>query len=104
MENDEDTANAVVDDVERFARGVEQLEFQRMFSGKMDSHSAFVDIQAGAGGTEAQDWARNAAAHVPALGRVARLEDRTAGSQRRRRRRHQVGARSASKAITPTAG
>ncbi|NUS37488.1 MAG: peptide chain release factor 2 [Lysobacter sp.] len=57
MENDEETAQAVVDDVERYARGVEQLEFQRMFSGKMDSHSAFVDIQAGAGGTEAQDWA-----------------------------------------------
>ena len=56
-ESDEDTANAVVEDVERFARGVEQLEFQRMFSGKMDSHAAFVDIQAGAGGTEAQDWA-----------------------------------------------
>ena len=56
-EQDEDTALAVVDDVERFARGVDQLEFQRMFSGKMDSHPAFVDIQAGAGGTEAQDWA-----------------------------------------------
>ena len=60
MENDEETALAVVDDVERYARGVEQLEFQRMFSGKMDSHSAFVDIQAGAGGTEAQDWAESA--------------------------------------------
>jgi peptide chain release factor 2 len=36
---------------------VEKLEFQRMFSGKMDSANAFVDIQAGAGGTEAQDWA-----------------------------------------------
>ncbi|UHQ18972.1 peptide chain release factor 2 [Lysobacter sp. KIS68-7] len=57
MENDEDTANAIVADVERYAKRVEQLEFQRMFSGKMDSHSAFVDIQAGAGGTEAQDWA-----------------------------------------------
>ena len=56
-EDDEDTANAVVDDVERFARRVDELEFQRMFSGKMDSHAAFVDIQAGAGGTEAQDWA-----------------------------------------------
>ncbi|HEU4814216.1 MAG TPA: peptide chain release factor 2 [Xanthomonadaceae bacterium] len=56
-EDDEDTAKAVVEDVERFARGVDQLEFQRMFSGKMDSHAAFVDIQAGAGGTEAQDWA-----------------------------------------------
>ena len=57
MEDDEDTANAIMADVERYARGVEQLEFTRMFSGKMDSHSAFVDIQAGAGGTEAQDWA-----------------------------------------------
>ncbi|QYR52156.1 peptide chain release factor 2 [Lysobacter soyae] len=57
MEADEDTALAVVDDVNRFEKGVEQLEFQRMFSGKMDSTNAFVDIQAGAGGTEAQDWA-----------------------------------------------
>ncbi|QIK81723.1 peptide chain release factor 2 [Lysobacter sp. HDW10] len=57
MEADEDTALAVVADVDRFEKGVEQLEFQRMFSGKMDSTNAFVDIQAGAGGTEAQDWA-----------------------------------------------
>ena len=57
MESDEDTALAVVADVDRFEKGVEQLEFTRMFSGKMDSHNAFVDIQAGAGGTEAQDWA-----------------------------------------------
>ena len=57
MEDDESTAQAVVVDVERYAKDVEALEFQRMFSGKMDSNSAFVDIQAGAGGTEAQDWA-----------------------------------------------
>ncbi|TQM10654.1 peptide chain release factor 2 (bRF-2) [Pseudoxanthomonas sp. 3HH-4] len=57
MENDEDTAHAVVADVERYAAHVDKLEFQRMFSGKMDSSNAFVDIQAGAGGTEAQDWA-----------------------------------------------
>ncbi|MBL8258117.1 MAG: peptide chain release factor 2 [Pseudoxanthomonas mexicana] len=57
MENDEDTAHAVVADVERYAVHVGKLEFQRMFSGKMDSSNAFVDIQAGAGGTEAQDWA-----------------------------------------------
>ncbi|WP_334179417.1 peptide chain release factor 2 [Pseudoxanthomonas sp.] len=57
MENDEDTAHAVVADVERYAVHVDKLEFQRMFSGKMDSSNAFVDIQAGAGGTEAQDWA-----------------------------------------------
>ncbi len=57
MEDDQATATAIAEDVERYARGVDQLEFQRMFAGKMDSHSAFVDIQAGAGGTEAQDWA-----------------------------------------------
>ncbi len=57
MESDEDTALAVVADVDRFEKEVEQLEFQRMFSGKMDGANAFVDIQAGAGGTEAQDWA-----------------------------------------------
>ena len=57
MEEDDDTALAIQADVERYARGVEQLEFQRMFSGKMDASNAFVDIQAGAGGTEAQDWA-----------------------------------------------
>ncbi|KAF1696455.1 peptide chain release factor 2 [Pseudoxanthomonas daejeonensis] len=56
-EQDEDTALAVVADVDRFEKHIETLEFQRMFSGKMDSANAFVDIQAGAGGTEAQDWA-----------------------------------------------
>jgi peptide chain release factor 2 len=44
-------------DVNRLSLEVEKLEFQRMFPGKMDSHNAFLDIQAGAGGTEAQDWA-----------------------------------------------
>jgi len=47
----------VVADLEAFARQVEGLEFQRMFSGEMDAKNAFLDIQAGAGGTEAQDWA-----------------------------------------------
>jgi peptide chain release factor 2 len=56
-EDDEATAVAVVADVARFAERVDKLEFQRMFSGKMDPAPAFVDIQAGAGGTEAQDWA-----------------------------------------------
>ncbi|MBO9717903.1 MAG: peptide chain release factor 2 [Pseudoxanthomonas sp.] len=56
-EQDEDTALAVMADVDRFEKHIETLEFQRMFSGKMDSSNAFVDIQAGAGGTEAQDWA-----------------------------------------------
>ena len=57
MEDDESTAEAVVVDVERYGSEIAKLEFQRMFSGKMDANAAFVDIQAGAGGTEAQDWA-----------------------------------------------
>ena len=57
MEDDAETVAAVVEDVEKTAKEVEQLEFRRMVSGKMDSATAFVDIQAGAGGTEAQDWA-----------------------------------------------
>ncbi|WP_395788484.1 peptide chain release factor 2 [Aquimonas sp.] len=57
MENDEATFHSVEKDVAGLATAVEKLEFQRMFSGKMDAANAFVDIQAGAGGTEAQDWA-----------------------------------------------
>ena len=56
-ENDEAVVEGVGADVESIARRVEKLEFQRMFSGPMDASNAFVDIQAGAGGTEAQDWA-----------------------------------------------
>ncbi|WP_313494484.1 peptide chain release factor 2 [Stenotrophomonas sp.] len=56
-EQDEDTALAVVADLDKYQSHIEKLEFQRMFSGEMDSCNAFVDIQAGAGGTEAQDWA-----------------------------------------------
>ncbi|MCE5233368.1 MAG: peptide chain release factor 2 [Xanthomonadaceae bacterium] len=56
-DGDEGSVKAVAADVETLAARVEKLEFQRMFSGKMDAANAFVDIQAGAGGTEAQDWA-----------------------------------------------
>ncbi len=56
-ESDTKAAEQIEADVKRSATEVERLEFQRMFPGKMDSHNAFLDIQAGAGGTEAQDWA-----------------------------------------------
>ena len=56
-ESDNAAAQEIEADVTRSAAEVERLEFQRMFPGKMDSHNAFPDIQAGAGGTEAQDWA-----------------------------------------------
>jgi bacterial peptide chain release factor 2 (bRF-2) len=57
-ENDESTAREVERDVAALEQDVKKLEFQRMFPGEMDSHSCFLDIQAGAGGTEAQDWAQ----------------------------------------------
>ncbi len=56
-ESDEDTLNEIVSDLDELEQQLGQLEFQRMFSGEMDNHNAFMDIQAGSGGTEAQDWA-----------------------------------------------
>ena len=56
-EDDEATVNEVVRDIEAFETRLAGLEFRRMFSGDMDENNAYVDIQSGAGGTEAQDWA-----------------------------------------------
>lgn len=56
-EGDADTLDSVVVDLEGYERRVSGLEFRRMFSGETDSNNAFLDIQAGSGGTEAQDWA-----------------------------------------------
>ena len=56
-ENDQETFDAVEEDIHSLEAGVAKLEFRRMFSGEMDGNSAFVDIQSGSGGTEAQDWA-----------------------------------------------
>jgi peptide chain release factor 2 len=57
----EEDDDAAVDDIrgeiETLQQQLEQLEFRRMFSGPMDANNAFLDIQAGSGGTEAQDWA-----------------------------------------------
>jgi len=55
-ENDEATANAVIADLDELEVKLSALEFRRMFSGEMDPNNAFVDIQSGSGGTEAQDW------------------------------------------------
>ncbi len=56
-EDDADTVDAVADDLEGYERQIADLEFRRMFSGKADANNAFLDIQAGSGGTEAQDGA-----------------------------------------------
>ena len=57
-ENDESTAGDIERERPKFEASVRALEFKRMFRGEMDAHNAFLDIQAGAGGTEAQDWAQ----------------------------------------------
>ncbi len=55
-EDDEDTVNEVVADLAKCEKIVAGLEFRRMFSGDMDTNNAYLDVQSGAGGTEAQDW------------------------------------------------
>jgi len=55
-ENDDVTVTEVVADIDALAKIIDGLEFRRMFSGEMDPNSAYLDIQSGAGGTEAQDW------------------------------------------------
>ncbi|MEZ5627780.1 MAG: peptide chain release factor 2 [Rhodocyclaceae bacterium] len=56
-EGDDDTLEAIETDAKALEAIVGGLEFRRMFSGPMDENACFIDIQAGAGGTEAQDWA-----------------------------------------------
>jgi len=56
-EDDEDTAESVEQDLASLEDALEKLEFRRMFSGETDENNAYLDIQAGSGGTEAQDWA-----------------------------------------------
>ncbi len=56
-EEDEATVAEVTTDLDVVEESVAALEFRRMFSGEMDENNAFLDIQSGAGGTEAQDWA-----------------------------------------------
>jgi len=56
-EDDEETLQAVIEDVASCEQQVAGLEFRRMFSGELDANDCFLDIQSGSGGTEAQDWA-----------------------------------------------
>lgn len=56
-EEDQEVVDSVEDDLQKIETELAALEFQRMFSGPMDENNAFIDIQSGSGGTEAQDWA-----------------------------------------------
>jgi peptide chain release factor 2 len=56
-DDDNEMVDELVFDLAGFEQQVDGLEFRRMFSGELDHSNAFLDIQSGAGGTEAQDWA-----------------------------------------------
>jgi peptide chain release factor 2 len=57
MENDDATLSGISADLGKLESEVAALEFRRMFSNPLDANNCFMDVQAGAGGTEAQDWA-----------------------------------------------
>ncbi len=56
-EDDDETVSSITDELDELTRRLEAMEFQRMFSGDQDASNAFLEIQSGSGGTEAQDWA-----------------------------------------------
>jgi peptide chain release factor 2 len=56
-EADADTVAEVEAEIASLEAQLAKLEFRRMFSGEMDPNNAYLDIQSGSGGTEAQDWA-----------------------------------------------
>jgi peptide chain release factor 2 len=56
-EDDETTVAEIKTEIDDLVYVLEQMEFRRMFSGEMDANNAYLDIQSGSGGTEAQDWA-----------------------------------------------
>ena len=82
-EGDEAALQAIADDVQRLQGTVEQLEFRRMFNQPAAPSNCFIDIQAGAGGTEAQDWAsmllRQYLKYAERKGFKTDLEDETPG-------------------------
>ena len=82
-EGDEAGLATISEDTSKLAAIIEQLEFRRMFNNPADPLNAFLDIQAGAGGTEACDWAsmllRQYLRYAERKGFKATLEDETAG-------------------------
>ena len=82
-ENDEAGLITISDDTDRILGEIEKLEFRRMFNNPADPCNAFLDIQAGAGGTEACDWAsmllRQYLKYAERKGFKATLEDESAG-------------------------
>ena len=86
---------ALVDDAVRslaeLAERADRDKVAALLAGEADANNAYVEINAGAGGTESQDWAEMLHAHVHALGRAARHESRADRPPLRRAGGHQVG-------------
>ena len=100
---------AMVADAEKSARRVSpsapsSSELQSMLSGEADANDTYLEIHAGAGGTESQDWAADADAHVHALGGKARLQGRVSGRERGRGAPASSPRRCSSRATMPMAG
>jgi len=57
MDDDQEMVDEVISELDVLGEKLESLEFQRMFSGELDPNNAYLEIQSGSGGTEAQDWA-----------------------------------------------
>ena len=88
-EGDEELAGAVDKRRAELDTCIDYCEFELALRGPYDDRDAILAIHAGAGGTESQDWARDAAAHVPALGRAHRLQRPSCSTEAGRRSRHQ---------------
>ena len=82
-DGDEDGLKAIADDAAKLEELIKQLEFRRMFNNPADPLNAFLDIQSGAGGTEAQDWAsmllRQYLKYAERKGFKTTIEDESAG-------------------------
>ncbi|MCF6254062.1 MAG: peptide chain release factor 2, partial [Thiomicrorhabdus sp.] len=57
IDDDQEMVDEVISELDTLGEKLEKLEFQRMFSGELDPNNAYLEIQSGSGGTEAQDWA-----------------------------------------------
>ena len=88
----------------RLKAEVARRELEALLSGEADANDSYLEVHAGAGGTESQDWAEHAAAHVYALGRAARLQGRISSKRPRAKRPASSRPPSRSRATTPMAG
>ena len=86
------------------AEEAKRREIESLLSGEADANDCYIEINAGAGGTEAQDWAEMLMRMYTALGRAARLQGAVAGRERGRAGRHQVRDDAGQRRRMPMAG